>query len=58
MTTDEIKAALDSVKSGALHPTDAAVALANVLEWVIFEASEPAATTPDDQAEPQAEGVD
>ena len=52
MTTDEIKPALDLIKGGGMHPIDATILLADILEYLISEAPDPGPSPTDEDGNP------
>ena len=52
MTTDEIKPALDLIKGGGMHPIDATILLADILEYLISEAPDPGPVPTDTEGNP------
>jgi len=52
MTQDEVQPALALIKGGGLHPTDATVLLANILEYLISEAPDPGPAPTDEDGNP------
>jgi len=52
MTTDEIKPALDLIKGGGMHPIDATILLADILEYLISEAPDPGPAPTDEDGNP------
>jgi len=52
MTMDEVKSSLEHIKSGEMHPTDATIALADILEYLISEAPDPGPAPTDEDGNP------
>jgi len=56
MTQDEIKPALDLIKGGGMHPIDATILLADILEYAFFstqvEEADPGPAPTDEDGNP------